>query len=249
MTRMAENALTETGPTSALSTPRAESLRMSEIYIAEQGEGQYSGTPSVFVRTTGCNLRCWFCDTPYTSWDAEGETQTVEEIVGEVLKYDIEHVVITGGEPLIQPGIVPLTKQLKQAGRFLTIETAGTLFRPLVADLISLSPKMSNSTPDDAQWNQRHDQLRHAPTVIEQFRSQFACQWKFVIDQPKDLVEVDEYVALMKVPADEIWLMPQSRSAEEVQEKTTWLQTEADSRGWKLSPRLHIEKFGNVRGK
>jgi 7-carboxy-7-deazaguanine synthase len=246
---MAETALTETYPTSALSTHREDSLRMSEIYVADQGEGQYAGTPSVFVRTTGCNLRCWFCDTPHTSWNAEGETQSVADIVTEVLKHNVEHVVITGGEPLIQPAIVPLTKQLKAAGRFLTIETAGTLFRPLTADLISLSPKLANSTPDDKQWNQRHDQLRHAPTVIEQFRQQFICQWKFVVDQPEDLVEVDAYVSSMNLPADEVWLMPQSRTPAEVQEKTAWLQSEAENRGWQLSPRLHIERFGNVRGK
>lgn len=234
---------------SLLSTPRAESLRMSEIYVAEQGEGQFAGTPSVFVRTTGCNLRCWFCDTPHTSWNAEGETQTLEQIVAEVLEHQIEHVVITGGEPLIQPAIVPLTRQLKQAGKFLTIETAGTLFRPLAADLISLSPKLSNSTPEDSPWNLRHDQLRHAPTVIEQFRTNYDCQWKFVIDRPEDLTEVDEYVAAMNVPADEVWLMPQSRTPDEVHQKTAWLKTEAESRGWQLSPRLHIEQFGNVRGK
>lgn len=248
-TRMADTALTETRPTSALSKPRARSLRMSEIYVANQGEGQYAGTPSVFVRTTGCNLRCWFCDTPHTSWKTEGETQTIEAIVAEVLKHEIEHVVITGGEPLMQTGIVPLTTRLKEAGKFLTIETAGTLYRPLKADLISLSPKLSNSTPAESPWNQRHDQMRHAPTVIEQFRALSTCQWKFVIDQPDDLAEVEEYVSTMQVPAEEVWLMPQSRTPEEVHEKTAWLKGEAESRGWQLSPRLHIEQFGNVRGK
>lgn len=243
-------ALTET---TSLSTNRPfaktePSLRMSEIYVADQGEGQTAGTPSVFVRTTGCNLRCWFCDTPHTSWQAEGETQSVKEIVSKVLAHEIEHVVITGGEPLIQPAIVTLTEQLKTAGRFVTIETAGTIFRPVTADLISLSPKLSNSVPQDELWNLRHEQLRHAPTVISQFREQFACQFKFVIDKPEDLAEVDEYVASLNIPATEIWLMPQARSPEELHAKNAWLADEAEHRGWRLSPRLHIEQFGNVRG-
>jgi 7-carboxy-7-deazaguanine synthase len=222
---------------------------MSEIYAAEQGEGRYSGTPSVIVRTTGCNLRCWFCDTPYTSWKAEGEYQKVEDIVSEVLSHEIEHVVVTGGEPLMQPAVVPLTEQLKAAGRVLTIETAGTLFRPVTADLISLSPKMSNSVPQDELWKLRHEQLRHAPTVIAQFREQFHCQFKFVIDKPEDLAEVDEYVSALGIPVEEIWLMPQARTPEELHEKNVWLAGEAERRGWQLSPRLHIERFGNVRGK
>jgi len=222
---------------------------MSEVYTAEQGEGQFAGTPSVFVRTSGCNLRCWFCDTPHTSWKAEGKYQKVEEIVSAVLSHEIEHVVITGGEPLMQPAIVALTEQLKAAGRFVTIETAGTLFRPLTADLISLSPKLSNSVPNDELWKLRHEQLRHAPTVIAQFREQYDCQFKFVIDKPEDLAEVEEYVASLDIPVAEIWLMPQARSREELHEKNAWLSGEAERRGWRLSPRLHIERFGNVRGK
>jgi len=78
-----ETTLTEFSSIPAVSPPRVTTLRMSEIYPAEQGEGQFAGTPSVFVRTTGCNLRCWYCDTPHTSWKAEGETQAVEENDGE----------------------------------------------------------------------------------------------------------------------------------------------------------------------
>lgn len=244
-------ALTETTSRSALRSfaETEPSLRMSEIYIAKQGEGQYAGTPSVFVRTTGCNLRCWFCDTPHTSWKADGETLTVTEILPMVLAHDVDHVVITGGEPLIQPAIVTLTEQLKAAGRFITIETAGTLFRPVEADLISLSPKLSNSVPQDELWNLRHEQLRHAPTVIAQFRERFDCQFKFVIDKLEDLSEVDEYVSSLKISQSEIWLMPQARTPDELREKNAWLAGEAEHRGWRLSPRLHIERFGNVRGK
>lgn len=235
----------------ATDSPARAALEMciAEIYEAEQGEGQFAGTPSVFVRTSGCNLRCWFCDTPHTSWEPQGETLTLEEVIRQTESFSAEHVVITGGEPMIQPGVVQLSVALVQAGRVVTIETAGTVFRPVAASLISLSPKLSNSTPDDATWKVRHDQSRHHLETLTQFRSGYACQWKFVIDRPEDLSEVDDYVQAQQLPAEEIWLMPQARTADEVREKSEWLGREAETRGWKLSPRLHIERFGNVRGK
>lgn len=223
-------------------------LRISEIYVAEQGEGLYAGTPSVFVRTTGCNLRCWFCDTPHTSWQAEGDTLSVDEVLERTLSFDAQHVVITGGEPLLQPAIVPLSRELQAAGRFLTVETAATVFRPVAADLMSISPKLENSLPEGFPWRQRHDQLRHNPSALEQFRKAYECQWKFVVDHLGDLPEVDAYVAELQLPPGEVWLMPQARTPEEVHDKTAWLNPEAERRGWRVSPRLHIERFGNVRG-
>ena len=83
-------------------------MQISEIFHSVQGEGRYSGEPSVFVRTSGCNLRCWFCDTPYTSWNPEGENRSWDSIVEDVLQYDCTHVVITGGEPMLQADIRPL---------------------------------------------------------------------------------------------------------------------------------------------
>ncbi len=223
-------------------------LRISEIYAAEQGEGLHAGVPSIFVRTTGCNLRCWYCDTPHTSWQPEGEILPLDEVVRQVAEFDCEHVVVTGGEPLLQPAIVPLTDELHRLGKYLTIETAGTVYRPLVADLVSLSPKLANSTPADPPWNARHERLRHNPEALEQFRARHRCQWKFVIDSVVDLADVERYVAELSLSADEIWLMPQARTPEEVRDKTAFLEVAARERGWRVSPRLHIEKYGNVRG-
>src|SRR3954471_18828220 len=98
-------------------------MRIAEIYRSVQGEGFLTGAPSVFVRTTGCNLRCWFCDTPYTSWRPEGMQRTWREVLDEVLEIDCEHVVLTGGEPLLQRDVTPLTHELCRAGRFVTVET------------------------------------------------------------------------------------------------------------------------------
>ena len=116
-----------------------------------QGEGLLTGTPSVFVRASGCNLRCWFCDTPYASWTPEGEDLSVDEILAQVERHDCRHVVITGGEPMLFAELIPLTAALRAAGRHITIETAGTLYLPVQCDLMSISPKLANSTPPPAR--------------------------------------------------------------------------------------------------
>ena len=172
-------------------------MHIAEIYASIQGEGEFTGTPSVFVRTTGCNLRCWFCDTPFTSWEPTGTHMPVDVVLAEIQRPNCEHVVITGGEPMLQPEIVPLCESLRQAGRFVTIETAGTVFRDAPADLMSISPKLRNSTPSverSADWSQKHEVLRHCPDVIQELVRQYRCQFKFVIDQPVDVAEVSEYL-------------------------------------------------------
>ena len=70
--------------------------------------------PSVFVRTTGCNLRCWFCDTPFASWTPEGEDMSVDEILANVAQLDCRHVVVTGGEPMLFAELIPLTAALRR---------------------------------------------------------------------------------------------------------------------------------------
>lgn len=225
-------------------------MRLSEIFHSIQGEGLHAGTPTVFVRTTGCNLRCWFCDTAYTSWQPEGDHTSLESILATVEEYACEHVVVTGGEPLLQPDVVPLTQSLQAAGHYVTIETAGTVFRPVSADLMSISPKLSNSTPNSGRWAQRHEQTRNNRDVIRQMVSGFAHQLKFVIDCPDDLAEVDAYLAEWpEIQPDCVWLMPQAITAEDVHQKTDWLIPAAEQRGFHVSPRLHVELFGNVRGK
>src|SRR5512134_1612341 len=107
-------------------------MRIAELYSSRQGEGFLTGTDSVFVRASGCNLRCWFCDTPYTSWEPEGNDLTVDEILAECEEWDARHVVLTGGEPMLFAELIPLAEQLAGQGRHITIETAGTLYLPVV---------------------------------------------------------------------------------------------------------------------
>ena len=231
-------------------------MRIAELYSSIQGEGQFAGTPSVFVRTTGCNLRCWFCDTPFTSWKPEGPHVAIDELIRQVQAFEIEHVVLTGGEPLLQPDSVSLCEQLLAAGHFVTIETAGTVFRPATASLMSISPKLENSSPsrsdsiDAARWQARHEQSRSQPEVIARLIAASDYQFKFVVDAPSDLVEITAYLsAWPQVPGERVWLMPQARTREELAARSDWLEAEALRFGYRFSSRWQIAEFGNQRGK
>ena len=227
-------------------------LRVAEIFRSLQGEGLFAGTTSLFLRTTGCNLRCWFCDTPYTSWEPEGQQRPWMAVLDELLADGCRHVVITGGEPLLQPNLVPLTQELRAAGRIVTIETAGTVYRPVAADLMSISPKLRNSEPPvvrSARWAVRHAARRGNRTVLQRLISEYPAQLKFVIDQPDDITELEEFLdAPPPLPRAAVWVMPQARTNAEILEKSEWLQAAAAEHGFRYSSRLHIELFGNVRG-
>lgn len=227
-------------------------LRIAEIFRSIQGEGLYTGTPSVFVRTSGCNLRCWYCDTPYTSWTPEGELRSWQSVLAEINEFATEHVVLTGGEPLLQPDIVPLSQALREAGYFVTVETAGTVVQPVSADLMSISPKLANSTPSSERsplWSRRHEELRERPEVMRQLLWMAPSQVKFVIDSPADLADVERFLTeIPEILPEQVWLMPQGITPEAVLERGSWLAEQAVKRGWRYCPRLHIEQFGNVRG-
>src|SRR5450755_3574389 len=139
-------------------------MKIAEIFYSIQGEGILTGVPSVFVRTSGCNLRCAWCDTPYTSWAPEGDDMTVAAILEAVKQHPARHAVITGGEPMIAPGIVELTEGIQRAGLHGTIETAGTVYHKVACDLMSISPKLANSTPherESGKWATQHERLRY----------------------------------------------------------------------------------------
>src|SRR5262245_45547448 len=147
-------------------------MRIAEVFYSLQGEGRLTGVPSVFVRTTGCNLRCQWCDSPYTSWAPEGETLSVAEVLDRVAAYPAHHVVVTGGEPLLAPALPELCSELRRRQYHITIETAATVFVPVECDLASLSPKLSNSTPYDREGGRfaaAHERLRLRPEVVRAF--------------------------------------------------------------------------------
>ena len=227
-------------------------MRVAEIYRSLQGEGRLSGTPSVFVRTSGCNLRCWYCDTPYASWRPEGEDLAVEDIVQQVLDCSERHVVLTGGEPMLHAELIPLCEALHQAECHITIETAGTLFLPLECDLMSISPKLANSTPSLDQagnWQERHERARHVPEVIRQLVSAHDYQFKFVVDRPTDCEQVLDYLAeLPEIDRSRVMLMPQGTEPQELEQAARWLVPYCQEHALDYCPRKHIEWFGMARG-
>jgi 7-carboxy-7-deazaguanine synthase len=227
-------------------------MKIAEIFYSIQGEGLLAGVPAVFVRTSGCNLRCWFCDSDYTSWHPEGEALTVDEVLNRVAAFAARHVVITGGEPLLAAGLAELCLGLRRSGHHITIETAATVFEPVECDLVSLSPKLAGSTPHEREGGRfalRHERLRLRPDVIGAFMGRHGYQLKFVIDRPAD---VDEVCALLErlpdVDRSRVLLMPQGVTPEEVKERGLWVVEACKRHGFRYCPRLHIELYGNRRG-
>ena len=207
-----------------------------------------AGVPSVFVRTSGCNLRCTWCDTPYTSWQPQGEERSVESVADEVNSSGAAHVVITGGEPMIAPGIEELTRRLNQ---HITIETAGTVDIDVRCDLMSISPKLANSTPhdrDEGRWAAQHERLRYQPDVLKRLISRYPYQLKFVIADPRDLDEVRAIIQEIGASEDRVLLMGEGIDQALLAERGRWLVEICKQQGFRFSPRLHIELWGNRRG-
>lgn len=227
-------------------------MRIVEIYRSIQGEGFLSGTDSVLVRTSGCNLRCWFCDTPYASWEPEGEDLSVEDIVTRIETHRLRHAVLTGGEPMLWAELIPLSKELRRLGYHITVETAGTLYLPVACDLMSISPKLSNSTPTaqrHRRWSRRHESARHVPQVMRRLLAEYRYQLKFVVDRPEDCREVEAYLALFpEVDRGRVMLMPQGTDADLLARQAEWLVPYCQENELTYCPRLHIERFGLVRG-
>ena len=219
-------------------------MRISEIFHSIQGEGTLVGVPSVFVRTSGCNLRCTWCDTPYTSWQPEGEERSVSSIVDEVAAYGAKHVVITGGEPMIAPQIEELTERLAQ---HITIETAGTVDAHVRCDLMSISPKLANSTPrtrDNGRWADQHERLRYQPEILRRLIERYPYQLKFVITEPGDLQQVNAMLPEIGASRDRVVLMAEGLDAGILAERGRWLAEIAKQEGFRITPRMHIDLWG-----
>jgi 7-carboxy-7-deazaguanine synthase len=227
---------------------------ISEIFYSLQGEGELTGLPSVFVRTSGCNLRCTWCDTPYASWNPEGGQQSIEVIVAEVQRHPARHVVLTGGEPMIAPQIRELAAELKLLGYHVTIETAATIAPDGIAcDLASLSPKLLNSAPDGGQhatWRKKHEATRWQPDAVRAWIDNYAYQFKFVVAQPADVDELEGMIEKLgrDIPRHKVLLMPEGITMEVLRSRAAWLGELCKARGYRYAHRLQIELYGNKRG-
>ncbi len=230
-------------------------MLISEIFYSIQGEGELTGVPSVFVRSSGCNLRCAWCDTPYASWNPEGDLRTVPQILAEVQKHQAaRHVVLTGGEPMVAKDIRLLAKEIKTLGQHITIETAATVAPEGIAcDLASLSPKLLNSAPDAQEhgaWRKKHEATRWQPDVVRAWVDQYPYQFKFVVSRPEDIEELEHMLAALhrEIPRHKVLLMPEATTLEKMRGRAGWLGELCKARGYRYAHRLHIELYGNKRG-
>lgn len=244
------------------STPDSarDRLLISETFSSVQGEGKLTGVPSFFIRVSGCNLRCTWCDTPYASWNPTGEPRTIDDLTKLARASRAKHVVVTGGEPMIFAATTELTDELRRAGMHVTIETAGTVDRAVSCDLMSLSPKLGNSTPavgdprdPGGDWRARHESRRLNSAVLQRLisahaRPQRDFQLKFVVSTPSQLPEIEDLLSQLQgwVPSD-VLLMPEGVVAP-TPDQRLWVVEACTKHGWRYTHRLHIELFGNRRG-
>jgi 7-carboxy-7-deazaguanine synthase len=230
-------------------TPSEKRLRIAEIFESVQGEGLWAGVPSTFVRVSGCNLRCVWCDTPYASWRPEGPVRDLDGIVKEVLELRPRHLVITGGEPMLFQPVENLARSLADEGFKITIETAGTVFRQLPCHLMSISPKLGNSTPLEEPWRTKHEQTRIQLETLFRLMDSYPVQLKFVVSQISDIQEIELLLAdLPPLEPEKILLMPEGRSSELLWSRARELVPICLDHGWRLAPRLQIDLFGDTRG-
>ena len=228
-------------------------MRLSELFYSIQGEGKLVGVPSVFVRASGCNLRCTWCDTPYASWEPEGDDVAVGEIVEKVAAFGARHVVLTGGEPMIMPDVAELCAGLKATGHHLTIETAATVWKEVLLDLASMSPKLANSTPTDRESGRfaaAHERQRLNVDVIQRFIDAAPdFQLKFVVAAPADVEEIEQILRRLRnwKPAD-VLLMPEGTDAGTLARRSEWIGECCKAKGYRFCPRLHVLMYGNTRG-
>lgn len=228
-------------------------VKLCEVFYSIQGEGKLAGVPSAFIRTSGCNLRCTWCDTPYSSWSPEGDDWSIEAILEKLAEYPTPYAVVTGGEPMIAPRIGELTASLRQAGYHVTLETAATVWREAACDLASLSPKLENSTPwerEGGRFADAHERSRIDVDVIRRFVQRAPdYQLKFVVESPHDLAEIDHLLLRIgDVADDNVLLMPQGTTSAETASRSRWIAEICKQRGFRYCPRLQLDVYGNVRG-
>lgn len=223
-------------------------MRVVELFYSLQGEGLLAGVPSVFIRLAGCPLRCHWCDTPY-AWDFEtGAEYDVASLVARVRQFECQHVVITGGEPLVgpdlavRPNLVELTQRLEDAGTHITIETAGPLFVPdLACDLMSISPKLSNANSGYSSTD---------PLTIASLAAAYDYQFKFVVESERDIASIQEMLeALGNIDRHRVMLMPQARTRAELIARGPIIAELCLRMGYAFSPRLHVMLWDNEKGK
>ncbi|ELY90136.1 7-carboxy-7-deazaguanine synthase QueE [Natrinema altunense] len=237
----------------------AEGLPINELFYSLQGEGTLAGVPSVFVRTSGCNLRCWFCDSYHTSWEPTHARMTLAEILAEIESHDADHVVLTGGEPLLHEASTTLLEALDERGYHTTVETNGTIYRDAPIDLASVSPKLESSTPTpdrdptgDGEWEARHEADRIDMDALARLVESYDVQLKFVVTDAEDMPEIRELLADLRAVADvpvsddDVLLMPEGATRDRLAETRARVADLAMEYGFRYTPRLHVDLWNDA---
>lgn len=223
-----------------------------EIFESIQGEGVNLGSPCIFLRLAGCNLKCAWCDTKYTwDWDKykfedEVVQLPVKTIIDNIKALPHQHLVVTGGEPLLQQKtLAKLTSHLSQIGFFIEVETNGTIL-PIetFAHTVSqwnISPKLANSENDARQG--------YSLAVLRNFITHKGSYLKFVLKDPRDCAEVVNIVNQLGVNPNRVYLMPEGTTREEISEKSKWISELCLVHGYNFTTRAHILIWGDKRGK
>ncbi|GAA0291084.1 MULTISPECIES: 7-carboxy-7-deazaguanine synthase QueE [Halarchaeum] len=258
---MPVNSTVDSDPSTTETSDAAE-LPINECFYSLQGEGTLAGVPSVFVRTSGCNLRCWFCDSYHTSWEPTHGTMTLEDIVEEVESHEkADHVVLTGGEPLIHEQSVDLLERLDELGYHTTVETNGTIYRDAPINLASISPKLASSTPTgekdpkgDGEWADRHEERRIDVDALADLVDAYDSQLKYVVTGEDDLPEIEDLLERIRnatattIPDSDVLLMPEGTTREQLDDSRNTVAELAMEYGYRYTPRLHVDLWNDAPG-
>jgi 7-carboxy-7-deazaguanine synthase len=242
-----------------------DALPINEVFHSLQGEGKLAGIPSTFVRTSGCNLRCWFCDSYHTSWEPTHGWFDIDDLVAQVTEYDGDHVVVTGGEPMMHEGVETLLSELSARGYHTTVETNGTIFRDAPIDLASISPKLASSTPtedrppaggdaDIGVWEARHERDRLDYETLASLVETYEFQLKFVVTDRADMDEIESLIAELRAQSsarirnDDVLLMPEGMTRERLADTRDLTAELALEYGYRYTPRLHVDLWNDAPG-
>ena len=225
-------------------------MRINEIFYSLQGEGFLAGVPSVFIRLAGCPLRCRWCDTKYAWETTAGAHYTIPQLIQEVHKYKTKFTVITGGEPMIDSDIFQLAKSLKDCRKHITIETSGIAYIPDIScDLMSISPKLSNSVPDDPNLARVHEDSRLDIAILSELIDNCSYQLKFVVEAQQDLAEIIEIIEKIgNIDPAKVMLMPQAATRQQLLEKASMVAHLCTKYGFTFCHRLQLLLWDNQKG-
>ena len=258
-----EMPVNDAPPVAQSTATDAVGLPINELFYSIQGEGKLAGQPSVFLRTSGCNLRCWFCDSYHTSWEPRHRVMSTQAVIEQVMdQHPSNHVVITGGEPLIHDAIADVIDTLAAQGMHITVETNGTMRTEAPIDLLSISPKLASSTPTVANspdtpgvWTQRHEAKRIDIGVLADLLRRYTHQLKFVITDRSDMSEITDLLDSLEaalggpIAPEDVLLMPEGVTTAQLERTRRLVAELAMEHGFRYTPRLHVDLWEDAPGR